>query len=198
MLSKSDSFRGLSLSWRSTPVVSWKTLARQGVTRRRDAGWSVATEQKYPVLLEYAKASFERIKQRLRHHWALVRVKRVLNDCTLASDLDRQFGWSDSHWLLADPWLHANDLLSARSPTLDLKCQSRPGRDTRLAWLVAWDKIGASRDLGLSGFSLCYALEAPARPGLSLSLCEYELRQEPALMRINVWIVVIVLIALFQ
>ena len=26
-----------------------------------------ATEQKYPVLLEYAKASFERIKQRLRH-----------------------------------------------------------------------------------------------------------------------------------
>jgi hypothetical protein len=24
-------------------------------------------EQKYPVLLEYAKASFERIKQRLRH-----------------------------------------------------------------------------------------------------------------------------------
>jgi hypothetical protein len=30
-----------------------------GVTRRRGA----ATEQKYPVLLEYAKASFERIKQ---------------------------------------------------------------------------------------------------------------------------------------
>src|SRR5262249_50740712 len=26
-----------------------------------------ATEQKYPVALEYAKASFERIKQRLRH-----------------------------------------------------------------------------------------------------------------------------------
>jgi hypothetical protein len=26
-----------------------------------------ATEQKYPVLLEYAKASFERIKQRHRH-----------------------------------------------------------------------------------------------------------------------------------
>jgi hypothetical protein len=50
------------------------------------------TEQKYPVLLEYAKASFERIKQRLRHLWALARVKRVLNDYTLASDLDRQFG----------------------------------------------------------------------------------------------------------
>jgi len=49
-------------------------------------------EQKYPVLLEYAKASFERIKQRLRHLCALARVKRVLNDCTLASDLDRQFG----------------------------------------------------------------------------------------------------------
>jgi hypothetical protein len=26
-----------------------------------------ATEQKYPVLLEYAKAPFERIKQRMRH-----------------------------------------------------------------------------------------------------------------------------------
>jgi hypothetical protein len=26
-----------------------------------------ATEQKYPMLLEYAKALFERIKQRLRH-----------------------------------------------------------------------------------------------------------------------------------
>jgi hypothetical protein len=37
------------------------------------------------VLLEYAKASFERIN-------ALARVKRVLNDYTLASDLDRQFG----------------------------------------------------------------------------------------------------------
>jgi hypothetical protein len=44
------------------------------------------------VLLEYAKASFERIKQRLRHLWALARVKRMLNDYTLASDLDRQFG----------------------------------------------------------------------------------------------------------
>jgi hypothetical protein len=33
------------------------------LTRTVDA----ATEQKYPVLLEYAKASFERIKQRLRH-----------------------------------------------------------------------------------------------------------------------------------
>jgi hypothetical protein len=44
------------------------------------------------VLLEYAKASFERIKQRLRHLWALARVKRVLNGYTLASDLDRQFG----------------------------------------------------------------------------------------------------------
>jgi hypothetical protein len=38
------------------------------------------------------KASFERIKQRFRHLWALARVKRVLNDYTLASDLDRQFG----------------------------------------------------------------------------------------------------------
>jgi hypothetical protein len=32
-------------------------------TRTVDA----ATKQKYSVLLEYAKASFERIKQRLRH-----------------------------------------------------------------------------------------------------------------------------------
>ena len=51
-----------------------------------------ATQQKYPVPLEYAKASFERIKQRLRHLCALARVKRVLNDYTLASELDRQFG----------------------------------------------------------------------------------------------------------
>ena len=51
-----------------------------------------ATQQKYPVPLEYAKASFERIKQRLRHLCALARVKRVLNDYTLAGDLDRQFG----------------------------------------------------------------------------------------------------------
>jgi len=51
-----------------------------------------ATQQKYPVPLEYAKASFERIKQRLRHLGALARVKRVLNDYTLASELDRQFG----------------------------------------------------------------------------------------------------------
>jgi hypothetical protein len=36
------------------------------------------------VPLEYAKASFERIKQRLRHLWTLARVKRVLNDSTLA------------------------------------------------------------------------------------------------------------------
>ena len=51
-----------------------------------------ATQQKYPVPLEYAKASFERIKQRLRHLCALARVKRVPNDYTLASELDRQFG----------------------------------------------------------------------------------------------------------
>jgi hypothetical protein len=58
------------------------------LTRTVDA----VTEQKYPVLLEYAKASFERIKQRLRHLWALARVKRVPNDYTLASELDHQFG----------------------------------------------------------------------------------------------------------
>jgi hypothetical protein len=77
-----------SLSWRSMPVASWPAPARHGVTRRQGA----ATEQKYPVPLEYAKASFERIKQRVRHLWALARVKRALNDYTLAGDLDRQFG----------------------------------------------------------------------------------------------------------
>jgi hypothetical protein len=51
-----------------------------------------AAKQKYPVLLEYAKASFERIKQRLRHLRGLARVKRALNDYTLANDLDCQFG----------------------------------------------------------------------------------------------------------
>jgi hypothetical protein len=63
-------------------------LSSQPLTRTID----VAIEQKYPVLLESAKASIERIKQRLRHLRALARVKRVLNDYTLASELDRQFG----------------------------------------------------------------------------------------------------------
>jgi|AmaraimetP72IA01_FD_contig_61_686497_length_647_multi_5_in_0_out_0_1 hypothetical protein len=48
--------------------------------------------------------------------------------------------------------------------------------------------------------TLAHLLEAPAYPGLSLSLCgsaSTNRRQKPALMRINVWIVVIVLIALF-
>jgi hypothetical protein len=49
-------------------------------------------KNQFPVLLEYAKASFERIKERLRHRRALARVKRVLNDYTLANDLDHQFG----------------------------------------------------------------------------------------------------------
>jgi hypothetical protein len=107
---------------------------------RHGAGWSVATEQKYPVLLEYVKASFERIKQRLGHPRALARVKRVLNGYTLGSNLDRQFGdlpvglrkilLSILHGLalrpphfhlksVADLCLHANELLSARSPTLE-------------------------------------------------------------------------------
>jgi hypothetical protein len=87
------------------------------------------------VLLEYAKASFERIKQRHRHFWALARVKRVLNDYTLASDPDRQFGdvpvglrkmlLSMIHGFARTPahldYLLIHDtrmnLLSARSPT---------------------------------------------------------------------------------
>jgi hypothetical protein len=75
---------------------TWFDLAsnklRRVVRRRQGAGWSAAIEQKHPVLLEYPKTSFERIKQRLRHFWALARVKRVLNDYTLASYLDREFG----------------------------------------------------------------------------------------------------------
>jgi hypothetical protein len=71
--------------------MSWQPPARHGVTRQRGAGWSAATEQKYPVFLEYAEALFEHIEQWLLHLWVLARVKRVLNDYTLASHLDRQF-----------------------------------------------------------------------------------------------------------
>jgi hypothetical protein len=62
------------------------------MTRWHGAGWAVDTEQKYAVLLEYTKASFKRVQQRLRHVWALAHVKRVLNDYALGSNLDRQFG----------------------------------------------------------------------------------------------------------
>jgi hypothetical protein len=51
-----------------------------------------ATEQKPPMLLECAEALFERMEQWLRHLWVLARVKRVLDDYTLANDLDFQFG----------------------------------------------------------------------------------------------------------
>jgi hypothetical protein len=34
---------------------------------RRQGARALQPEQKYPVLLEYAKTPFERIKQRLRH-----------------------------------------------------------------------------------------------------------------------------------
>jgi hypothetical protein len=71
------------------PVASQPVAASP---RRQGAGWSVETEQKYPMLLEYAKASLERIKQWLRDLWALASANRVLNDCTLMSELDRQFG----------------------------------------------------------------------------------------------------------
>src|SRR5215472_5556308 len=49
------------------------------------------SKNQFPVPLEYAKASFEHIK-RLRHRRVLARVKRVLDDYTLANDLDHQFG----------------------------------------------------------------------------------------------------------
>jgi hypothetical protein len=40
---------------------------RTPMRQRRTAGWYPATEQKYSVLLEYAKTFFERMKQRLCH-----------------------------------------------------------------------------------------------------------------------------------
>jgi hypothetical protein len=84
---RQDQAGQFSWSSLSMPVVSWQAPARHPAR-----GWSAETEQEYPVLLEYAKASFERIKQRLRHLWALARVKRALNDYTLANNLHRQFG----------------------------------------------------------------------------------------------------------
>jgi hypothetical protein len=50
------------------------------------------SKDQFPVLLEYAQASFKRIKQWLHNLWALTRIKRVLNDYMLANDLNRQFG----------------------------------------------------------------------------------------------------------
>src|SRR6516165_8431520 len=49
-------------------------------------------ENQFAMLLECAQALFKRKEQRLRQLWGLARVKRVLNDYTLANDLDRQFG----------------------------------------------------------------------------------------------------------
>ena len=53
----------------------WQAPARRGCHQVGRGVWMIRllgrltlqTEQKYPVLLEYAKGSFERIKQRLRH-----------------------------------------------------------------------------------------------------------------------------------
>jgi hypothetical protein len=49
-------------------------------------------ENQFAMLLECAQALFKRKEQRLRQLWGLARIKRVLNDYTLANDLDRQFG----------------------------------------------------------------------------------------------------------
>src|SRR5262252_2936239 len=49
-------------------------------------------ENQFAMLLECAQALFKRKEQRLRQLWGLARVKRVLNDYTLANDLDLQFG----------------------------------------------------------------------------------------------------------
>ena len=45
-------------------------------------------ENQFAMLLECAQALFKRKEQRLRQLWGLARVKRVLNDYTLANDLD--------------------------------------------------------------------------------------------------------------
>ena len=74
------------------------------LARTRTAGrgaWMIALlgrlayqliENQFAMLLECAQALFKRKEQRLRQLWGLARVKRVLNDYTLANDLDRQFG----------------------------------------------------------------------------------------------------------
>jgi hypothetical protein len=49
-------------------------------------------ENQFAMLLECAQALFKRKEQRLRQLWGLARIKRVLNDYTLANDLDCQFG----------------------------------------------------------------------------------------------------------
>src|SRR5262249_56765912 len=49
-------------------------------------------ENQFAMLLECAEALFKRMEQRLRQLGGLGRIKRVLNDYTLANDLDHQFG----------------------------------------------------------------------------------------------------------
>jgi len=49
-------------------------------------------ENQFAMLLECAQALFKRKEQRLCQLWGLARVKRVLNDYTLANNLDCQFG----------------------------------------------------------------------------------------------------------
>ena len=49
-------------------------------------------ENQFAMLLECAEAFFERKEHRLRHLCLLTGVKRVLDDRTLANDLDLQFG----------------------------------------------------------------------------------------------------------
>jgi hypothetical protein len=60
---------------------------------------------------------------------------------------------------------------------------------------VLWDSIGASRKLDVPSFGP----KAPARPGLFLSLyvsAGTEPAAGPALMRLNIWIVLVVLMTL--
>jgi hypothetical protein len=107
------------------------------------------------VFLENAKACFERIKQRLRHLGALARLKHLLSDCTLVSDLDCQFsdlpvglrkiflslihGFARTLAVSFDlDYLLIHDtrmnLLSARSLTLEPYEPSLPWRSSRRPW----------------------------------------------------------------
>jgi hypothetical protein len=100
-------------------------------------GWSALlgaltlqlSKDQFPVLLEYAQASFKRIKQWLHNLWALTRIKRVLNDYMLANDLDRQFG--DVAVGLGKMLLSAIHDSNLRDRSLGARTLSQSTNDTR-------------------------------------------------------------------
>jgi hypothetical protein len=83
---------GLSLDFLEHDCTSMQQGSRWDLPQLQGRLTLQLSKNQFPVLLKYAKASFERIKQRLCHLWALARVKRVLNHYPLANDLERQFG----------------------------------------------------------------------------------------------------------